>query len=64
MSITGKWMVWWLELFAIPVVATLLSLRERRYWCKQICLVGAVLRAVGYLYPFIKPKVKDDVCVS
>lgn len=63
MTITGKWMVWWLELLFVPVAATLLSLREKRYWCKRLCPVGAVLGIVGSLNPFIKPKVKDEKCV-
>ncbi len=63
MTITGKWMVWWLELLFVPVVATLLSLREKRYWCKRLCPVGAVLGMVGSLNPFIKPRVKDEKCI-
>jgi len=63
MSITRVWMIWWLELLAIPVVATLLSLRERRFWCKRLCPVGAFLGLVGSLNPFIKPMVKDDRCI-
>jgi ferredoxin-type protein NapH len=63
MTITGTWFVWWLEMFSVPVVATLLSLRERRYWCKRVCPVGALLGAVGALNPFIKPRVKEDKCV-
>ena len=63
MSITGKWMVWWLELLFVPVVATLLSLRERRYFCRRVCPVGAVLGWVGSLNPFIKPRVKDEQCI-
>jgi len=63
MTITGAWFVWWLEMFSVPVVATLLSLRERRYWCKRICPVGALLGAIGALNPFIKPRVKEDKCV-
>jgi ferredoxin-type protein NapH len=63
MSITRMWMIWWLELLAVPVVATLLSLRERRFWCKRLCPVGAFLSMVGSLNPFIKPKVKYDRCI-
>jgi len=63
MSITRMWMVWWLELFAVPVVVTLLSLREKRYWCKRLCPVGAFLGMVGALNPFIKPRVKEERCI-
>jgi ferredoxin-type protein NapH len=63
MSITGVWMVWWLEMFSMPIVATLLSLREQRYWCKHLCPLGAFLGIVGALNPFIKPRVKEERCV-
>ncbi len=63
MSITRMWMVWWLELLAVPVVATLLSLREKRYWCKRLCPVGAFLGIFGSLNPFIKPRVKEERCI-
>ncbi|MBX5320468.1 4Fe-4S binding protein [Candidatus Bathyarchaeota archaeon A05DMB-3] len=51
------------ELYAIPVLAVFLSIRERRFWCKRLCPVGALLNIVGSLNPFIKPKVKEDKCV-
>jgi len=63
MTITRMWMVWWLEMFSVPIVATLLSLREKRYWCKRLCPVGAFLGIVGALNPFIKPRVKEERCV-
>jgi len=63
MTITRTWMVWWLEMLAVPVAATLLSLRERRYWCRRVCPVGALLSMVGSLNPFIKPRVRDERCV-
>ncbi|MBA7528162.1 hypothetical protein ES705_20345 [subsurface metagenome] len=63
MSITGMWMVWWLEMLFVPIAATILSLRERRYFCKRICPVGAFLGVVGSLNPFIKPRVNHDKCI-
>jgi len=63
MTITRTWFVWWLEMFSVPIVATLLSLREKRYWCKRLCPVGAFLGVVGSLNPFIKPRVKEERCV-
>jgi len=63
MTITKIWMVWWLEMFSVPIVATLLSLREKRYWCKRLCPVGSFLGMVGALNPFIKPRVKEERCV-
>jgi ferredoxin-type protein NapH len=40
-----------LELSIIPIVAVLLSLREKRYWCRKICPVGATLNFVGSASP-------------
>ena len=63
MIITRTWFVWWLELFSVPIAATLLSLREKRYWCKRLCPVGAILGLVGSLNPLIKPRVREERCV-
>ncbi len=63
MSITGKWMVWWLEMLFVPVVAVVLSLRERRFFCRRICPVGMFLSMVGSFNPFIKPRVKEERCI-
>ena len=63
MAITGTWMVWWLEMLFVPLFTTLLSLRERRYFCKRLCPVGILLSGIGLLNPFIKPKVNDEKCV-
>jgi len=63
MTLTQTWMVWWLEMVSVPIVAVLLSLREKRYWCKHLCPVGAFLGAVGASNPFIKPRVKEKRCV-
>jgi ferredoxin-type protein NapH len=61
-SITGKFLPIILELWAIPVVAVLASLRERRFWCKKICPVGALLNLAGAFNPFFKPVVNADKC--
>jgi ferredoxin-type protein NapH len=45
----------------IPLVAVLLSLREKRYWCRKLCPVGALIKLVSNLNPFLKP-VKGDNC--
>lgn len=63
MSATGAWMVYWLEMLLIPFGAVLLSLRERRFFCKRLCPVGAFLGGVGGFNPLIKPKIEDDKCV-
>jgi polyferredoxin len=60
---TGKLMPIIVELWAIPVVAILLSLREKRYWCRKICPVGASLNIAGSFSPLIKPTVKADECI-
>lgn len=51
------------ELFAIPIIAVLLSLRERRFWCRKLCPVGALFNILGNFNFFIKPKVKSNKCV-
>ena len=63
MSVTGVWMTWWLEMLFLPVAATLLSLREKRFFCKRICPVGSFLGGVGALNPLIKPQVNDERCI-
>ena len=62
-SITGKYLPVILELLPIPIVAVLVSLRERRFWCKKLCPVGALLRTAGTLSPFIKLRVEEKKCV-
>jgi len=62
-SITGKFLPIIIELWAIPVVAVVASLREKRFWCKKICPVGGLLNVVGAFNPFFKPVVKADKCV-
>jgi len=61
-SITGKFLPIIIELWAIPVVAVLTSLREKRFWCKKICPVGALLNVAGAFNPFFKPVVNADKC--
>jgi polyferredoxin len=62
-SLTGKMMPIILELWAIPVIAVLASLREKRYWCRKICPVGATLNIAGSVSPFLKPTVKAERCI-
>ncbi len=62
-SITGQKIAFILELLPIPIIAVLVSLRERRFWCKKLCPVGAVLNAAGALNPFIKLKAREEKCV-
>jgi polyferredoxin len=61
--ISGTMMPIILELFAIPLVAVLASLREKRYWCRKICPVGATLNVAGSFSPLLKPKVQGDRCI-
>jgi ferredoxin-type protein NapH len=62
-SITGKMMPILVELWAIPVIAVLASLREKRYWCRKTCPVGATLNLAGSVSPLFKPTVKTEKCV-
>jgi len=61
--VTGQYLAIVPELVAIPVAAVLSSLREKRFWCRKLCPLGALLSAVGTLNPFIKPRVKEERCV-
>ena len=61
--VTGQYMAIVPELAAIPVAAALVSLREKRFWCRKLCPLGGLLSAVGTLNPFIKPKVKQHKCI-
>jgi ferredoxin-type protein NapH len=63
MSITGRVLPVIVELWAIPVVAVVASLREKKYWCKKVCPMGAMFSVAGSLNPFLKPVVKSDKCV-
>ena len=47
-----------IELWIFPVIAVLLSLREKRYWCRLICPLGAFVRFFGKFNPFFKPTMK------
>jgi polyferredoxin len=62
-SVTGTMMPIIIELWAIPAVTIILSLREKRYWCRKLCPVGATLNLAGSFSPLIKPTVKADQCV-
>jgi polyferredoxin len=58
--VTGQFLAIVPELIVIPVVAVLASIRERRFWCRKLCPLGALLSALN---PFIKPKVKEEKCI-
>lgn len=62
-SITGRMMPIIIELSAIPLVAILASLREKRYWCRIICPVGASLNLAGTFGPILRPAIKVDKCI-
>ena len=61
--VTGQYIAIVPELLVIPIAAVLVSLREKRFWCRYLCPLGALLNALGTLNPFIKPRVKGDRCV-
>jgi ferredoxin-type protein NapH len=52
-----------LELLIIPVVAILMSIREKRFWCNKICPIWALLTLGAYVSPFLKPTVVEEKCV-
>jgi polyferredoxin len=47
-----------IELWAIPAAAVVLSLREKRYWCRKLCPLGALVRFFASFNPFLKTTVK------
>ena len=61
--ITGAMMPIILELWAIPAIAILLSLRMKRYWCRKICPVGVTLNIAGSFSPLVRPTVVSEKCV-
>lgn len=63
LAVKGTQLILWLETFTIPALALLLSLKERRYWCRHLCPVGVLLSATGALNPLIKPRVRESECV-
>ncbi len=52
---TGLMMPIMLEFWLIPVFAVGLGLREKRYWCRKICPIGALVRLISSFNPFFKP---------
>lgn len=62
-TITGKMMPIIIELWPIPLAAILTSLREKRFWCRKICPVGASLNISATINPLIKPKISTEKCV-
>lgn len=63
-SITGTMMPILLEFTFIPLAAVLVSLREKRYWCRKICPVGATLNIAGSVSPLVKPSVNTKQCIA
>ncbi len=62
-AIKGKQLILWLEMFTIPAIAILLSLKERRYWCRKLCPVGIFLSSISALNPLFKPRVNENKCI-
>jgi ferredoxin-type protein NapH len=63
--VTGQKVInpFYLEFLAIPIVAVLASLKERRFWCNKLCPVGALINLTATLNPFIKPKMNHEKCI-
>jgi len=59
----GTQLILWIEMLIIPLIALLLSLKERRYWCKYLCPLGFFLGLIGSKSPLIKPRVNERKCV-
>jgi ferredoxin-type protein NapH len=64
-AVTGQWIInpFFLELLVFPVIALLVSLKERRFWCNKLCPVGAIINLTASLNPFIKPKLHPERCI-
>ena len=62
-KITGKILPIIIELWTIPLIAVIASLRERRFWCNKLCPVGVTLNLAGAVSPLLKPRVKNEKCV-
>ena len=62
-TITGKMMPVIMELSIIPIVAVLLSMKEKRFFCRKLCPVGMTLNLVGSVSPLFKPSVQANRCV-
>jgi len=52
-----------LETAFIPAAGAL-SLGEKRFWCKYLCPVGALLTVISKINPFIKPKFNKEGCIN
>ncbi|MCW4010222.1 MAG: 4Fe-4S binding protein [Candidatus Bathyarchaeota archaeon] len=52
-----------IEFLIFPVIAVLVSLRERRFWCNKLCPVGVIIGGIASLNPFIKIKLNQQKCI-
>jgi ferredoxin-type protein NapH len=51
------------EFLIFPIVAVLVSLKERRFWCNKLCPVGALLNGVATVNPLVKFSIDQQKCV-
>ena len=60
--LTGVMMPIMIEFWIIPVVAVVAGLREKRYWCRKLCPIGALVKLIASFNPFFKPTRNLDKC--
>ncbi len=52
-----------IELLIFPVIALLVSLKERRFWCNKLCPVGALLNGVSTVNLLVKFRINKEKCI-
>jgi ferredoxin-type protein NapH len=58
-SAAGTELVIGAEILTVPAVGVM-SLGEKRFWCRYLCPVGGALTLLSQLNPFIKPSIRQD----
>jgi polyferredoxin len=58
-AIAGQELAIGAEILSVPAVGSL-SLGEKRFWCKYLCPVGALLTILSKYNVFVKPRMHDE----